>query len=334
MTFASRILTAPARSWDSGSGIFTLRREQSNPGGSFYRNPDGSTQSFRPPNIAAGLRITAVDDGIAETQDEVVAITVTQPANFPTAWGSVADAPHPHVETSTTFELTILGENNNILFTTESSSVIEGGAVDLEVRIAPQLATASSVLLTSTGGPVTITGNQYDASTNVLTLPARTDSVRLRVETNPDGDSNDGIVTLTLAPRTPDELPSSHKIHASRNEHVINILEPREVAFTAGAPNIEIRYRTIVSGVGSRLIGHQPHRVHARLNEPSTGVSSSVNVDGFREQHGRLGRVEFGAGCPAGADGFCRGRHGSLPSARPAQFRRHAGLFNSRIGDD
>ena len=229
------------RSSYDGNGKFFFRRSVRNPVFSSRSHETGGwLEGINAANIAASLVIEVLDDtdtGGPEGE-EVIPITVMNvesPSDAQRAWGGVANVPdggdrngNGVVPTSTTFMLTIPDKLDNIFFKSDSSRVVSGGTVDVEVLIVPRLSAASSVLLTSTSSTVTVTGSQYDSATNVLTLPAGVDKVTLSVEATVSG-----IETLTLAPRSSSPLPSSHRI-GTRNEH--DVIVDGTVGFAENSP--------------------------------------------------------------------------------------------------
>ena len=164
----------------------------------------------------------------------------------------------------------ILGD---VRFASNSSSAPEGHPVNVDILINPPFASNSSVFLRSSGDAVTITGDQYDATSNILTLPAGANKVTVTVGTNADSDEMDGSATLRLEFRF---FANTHKISSTLNMHEIKILETRHIGFAA--PTIDTTYKVIVGSGGLTSVGHQPRTVHVQLNEPSTGIDSSANV--------------------------------------------------------
>ncbi|MCY4031315.1 MAG: hypothetical protein OXF05_04280, partial [Hyphomicrobiales bacterium] len=205
--------------YDQDSGRFTVHRITQ--GWAWFTfndetDPWREASLTKPPIIAAGLKIEVLPDALSESE-EVIEITLKDGVNRSArerAWGGVRNAPDtgsPRAPTSTTFTLRIPGTNDNIFFASSDSAVDEGNSTTLDVLIIPPLTRSASVLLTSSGDDVTITSPRYNAGSGVLTLPASTDKVTLTLETTEDGDAVDGVATLTLAARSADPLPSSHK---------------------------------------------------------------------------------------------------------------------------
>ena len=276
--------------YDQGSGRLGIYRIPSD--WSFNRISDKTgewKQSQSAPNVAGALKIEVLSDG-EEEEEEVIEITLRDEASPPPetrAWGSIKNVPDtgsPHVSTSTTFTLTIPGVNDSIFFASQESVVVEGDSMTLDVLIIPQLAAEARVSLASSGGDVHITGDYYDVTNDILTLPASTDKVTLTLTTTKDANAVDETVTLTLAERTGfDALPDGHEIGA-RSEHMLKILETRMIGFGSGEPTEDIRGRQIWQDELITL-GFDPGFVHARLSE--TGTASTM-VDVVSNVHNLL----------------------------------------------
>ena len=126
----------------------------------------------RTPNIAAGLRLRAVNDDEPELE-ETFDITLMELPGFPSGWGGVtnaADTGTPAVATSTNFSVTIPASDNTVSFTDSASSATEdAGTHNVPVRI--ERAFPEPVTLTVATGGTANGETDYNVNSQIV-IPA------------------------------------------------------------------------------------------------------------------------------------------------------------------
>ena len=176
----------------NGDGIFSFRGRA---------NVNGA------PNLAAGLKVRAVDDDKPEWEETFDVTLAELPGfPFPVEWGRIANAPDagsPAVETSLTFSVTIPASDNTVSFVDTAGRVAENAGTH-NVPINVHLAFPEPVTLTvATGGDAT-NGVDYTVDSQIV-VPANSATANIAVTLIPDEVAEtDEYIDLTIGGTLPD----------------------------------------------------------------------------------------------------------------------------------